>query len=156
MAVHGVSRSTRDVDLFTLATDCLAAAFWTPLTATGLEASVRTGDADDPLAGIVRVRGKGDHPVDVVVGKSAWQESVLIEAREELIEGVPLPVAGPVELILLKLYAGGPQDAWDIDQILNSPARGWLTEQVETRLAALPEDSRSLWRRIKELREGRR
>lgn len=55
-----------------------------------------------------------------------------------------MPVAGPVELILLKLYAGEPQDAWDIDQMLSSLARGSLTEQVETRLAALPEDSRSL------------
>lgn len=55
MAVHGVSRSTRDVDLFTLAQECLEAAFWKALRLTSVEARARKGDVDDPLAGVVRI-----------------------------------------------------------------------------------------------------
>ena len=68
MAVHGVSRSTRDVDVFTLAQECLEAAFWAPLRAPALEARVRKGDADDPLAGVVRLTaGRGGASEDCVV-----------------------------------------------------------------------------------------
>ena len=50
LAVHGVSRSTFDLDL--LATDraVLAPAFWTPLATRGDAVDVRVGDDDDPLA----------------------------------------------------------------------------------------------------------
>ena len=58
--------------------------------------------------------------------------------------------AGPADLMLLKLFAGGPQDAWDIDQLLDVvPA---AVPEVEASLAALPADCRSLWRRILEAR----
>ena len=154
MAVHGVSRSTRDVDVFTLAQECLEAAFWTPLRAPSLEARVRKGDADDPLAGVVRLTAVGEHPLDVVVGKSPWQAAVTAGAREALIEDVRVPVAGPVDLILLKLYAGGPQDAWDIQQLLAGPEGAALAAQVDAAVTALPPEGRSLWARIRDAERG--
>ena len=54
MAAHGVGRSTRDVDLLTLSTVGLDEAWWTPLSEAGVRVSVARGDADDPLAGVVR------------------------------------------------------------------------------------------------------
>ncbi len=150
MAVHGVSRSTRDVDLFTLAQECLEAAFWTPLRATSVEARVRKGDADDPLAGVVRITAGGEHPLDLVVGKSPWQAAVTAGAREALIEDVRVPVASPVNLILLKLYAGGPQDAWDIQQLLEGPDGAALTAQVDAAVTALAPESRRLWARVRD------
>ena len=149
MAVHGVSRSTRDVDLFTLAQECLEVGFWTPLRAASVDARVRKGDADDPLAGVVRITASDEHPLDVMVGKSPWQAGVLAGARETLIERVLVPVASRVDLILLKLYAGGPQDAWDIQQLLAAP-EGQLTAQVDAAVRALPPDGRRLWARIRD------
>ena len=154
MAVHGVSRSTRDVDVFTLAQECLEAAFWTPLRAPSLEARVRKGDADDPLAGVVRLTAGGEHPLDVVVGKSPWQAAVTAGASEALIEDVRVPVASPVDLILLKLYAAGPQDAWDIQQLLAGPDGTALTAQVDAAVTALPPEGRSLWTRIRGAERG--
>ena len=150
MAVHGVSRSTRDVDLFTTAPECLVDAFWADLGAAGIEARVRRGDDDDPLAGVVRFTRDGEHPIDLVVGKSAWQASVAANARQAHIEGVAVPVASRVELILLKLYAGGPQDAWDIEQLLAGPERKWLMTGVEAGLGALPSRCREQWMRIRD------
>jgi predicted nucleotidyltransferase len=148
LAVHGVTRSTRDLDLLTLAQDCLTDSFWRPLGASDIEATIQRGDADDPLAGVVRLTARGEHPLDLIVGRSAWQRAILERARETPIDGVPVPVAGRADVIVLKLYAGGPQDAWDITQLLEIPERAALLAEVERALPALPAESRQLWARI--------
>lgn len=50
------------------------------------------------------------------------------------------------DLVLLKLYAGGPQDAWDIDQLLDVDTT--FAREVEARIPALPEGCAALWRRV--------
>jgi predicted nucleotidyltransferase len=155
MAVHGVARSTRDLDLFTLADECLAVPFWEDLLRTGVEVDIRRGDRDDPLAGVVRLGVGGEHPLDVIVGKSAWQAGILTRARETPIEGVRVPVAARADLILLKLYAGGPHDAWDIAQLLAGPGRSGLVGEVEAALGTLPPECRSLWTRIRDAERSR-
>lgn len=58
------------------------------------------------------------------------------------------------DLVLLKLYAGGPQDAWDVHQLLD--ANPSLRGEVAGLSNALPDDCRALWRRILgERAEGR-
>lgn len=67
-----------------------------------------------------------------------------------MIDGVRVPVATVSDLILLKLYAGGPQDAWDIEQLLEIAAdRADLEARAEAQLDALPAESRRLWSRIR-------
>jgi hypothetical protein len=67
-------------------------------------------------------------------------------AEPVLLEDETWPVVGAADLILLKLFAGGPQDAWDIEQLLRmDPA---LRTAVEQHLAELPEDACSLWQRF--------
>jgi hypothetical protein len=57
-------------------------------------------------------------------------------------------VVTPADLVLLKLYAQGPQDSWDIEQLLSSVGPTGLIAAVEASLSALPEDARRLWSRI--------
>jgi hypothetical protein len=52
--------------------------------------------------------------------------------------------------VLLKLYAGGPQDAWDVQQLLAVEDRAALVSEVESRLGDLPAHAATLWRRIQE------
>jgi hypothetical protein len=52
----------------------------------------------------------------------------------------------------LKLYAAGPQDAWDIAQLLEAGDRSTLVAEIEATLPALPDDSRRLWARVVESR----
>ena len=132
MAVHGVTRSTRDLDLFTLERECLTPAYGQRLATAGIDVSIRPGDADDPLAGVVRVSVLDAPPVDVIVGKSPWQEPIVTAPVDAAIEGVSVPVARAADLILLKLYAGGPQDAWTS---LNSCPR-WSGTPPSTSLSA--------------------
>ena len=55
--------------------------------------SIRRGDAEDPLAGAVRLTGRGHAMLDIIVGRSAWQARVLERAAPREIEGVSVPVA---------------------------------------------------------------
>jgi hypothetical protein len=90
----------------------------------------------------------GAGPVDLIVGKSAWQVTIPRRARPARIGGVDLPVARAGDLILLKLYGGGPQDAWDIEQLLDVGERASLIAEVDETIASLPVESRELWHRI--------
>jgi predicted nucleotidyltransferase len=149
MAAHGVARSTFDVDLLTTDPRVLATAFWQALAGQeGVSVDVRTGDAEDPLAGIVRMAADGERKVDVVVGRTRWQDEVIGRAQPMSIQGVTLPVVTIVDLIVLKLYAGGSQDAWDIEQLLAAGDEDLIRRDVDPIVADLPEDARALWHRL--------
>lgn len=147
LAAYGVSRSTIDQDLFAVDPSCLHSTLWTDLRASGVEIEVRKGDPEDPLAGVVRFKAAGELPVDLVVGKSGWQVQILERAEQR---GGEIPVVTAAHLILLKLYAGGPQDAWDIQQLLGTEEGPRLIEEVERELVRLPARSAALWGRIRE------
>jgi hypothetical protein len=144
LAAHGVNRASVDIDLLTVDLSCLKPDLWSDLESQGIKVQVRKGDLTDPLAGVVRFGAPGETPVDVVVGKFRWQRKIL--ERAEPVDQMPFVRAA--DLILLKLYAGGPQDAWDIQQLLEVPQRTALIQEVEGNLADLPVACRAFWRKI--------
>jgi hypothetical protein len=148
LAVHGVSRATRAIDLLVADPACLEPTYWAPLDPATATVAIHPGDAEDPLAGAVRVRGPAGPPLDVLVGRGSWVAGVLDRASVHEIEGVAIPVVSRADLVLLKLYAGGPQDAWDIEQLLVEADAATLAE-VEDRVSALPAEARRLWQRIR-------
>lgn len=148
LAVHGVVRGTRDLDLLVADAACLDAGYWDAARRQGVEVEIHCGDADDPLAGAVRLRRGHEPPVDVLVGRHAWQRDLLGRARPVLVEGVEVPVVERADLILLKLYAGGPGDLWDVAALLAGPERERVAAVVEARLEALPAGCRALWARV--------
>ena len=149
LAVHGVSRSTLDLDLLTTDRTVLRSAVWEDLERTGAEVDVRIGDTSDPLAGVVRLSRPDARPVDVVVGKATWQQEIIRTAKPQTIAGVSVAVVDEVGVVLLKLYAGGPQDLWDLQQLLAaSPDRDALQDRVARRLGDLPPRGRSLWKQV--------
>jgi hypothetical protein len=148
MAVHGVSRATADMDLLTTDTAVLRPEAWATFERRGVRVRVLRGDADDPLAGTVRL-SEGPEVVDVVVGRFAWQREVIDRAAPASVAGVDMPVAGAAGIVLLKLYAGGPKDAWDVRSLLEAHADPVaLTAEVEGLLPRLDAESRRLWTRI--------
>jgi hypothetical protein len=145
MAAHGLSRSTADIDLMTTDSRVLQAAFWR----IDADVDVRRGDPSDPLEGVVRLSAPGETLVDIVVGRHDWQRRVIEQARPISFEDVTAPVVARSGLILLKLYAGGSQDAWDILQLLDTPEGVSSIADVERILPELPRDAADLWRQIK-------
>lgn len=149
LTVHGISRATFDVDLFTTDPRALDPALWASLSPAGVVADVRQGDESDPLAGVVRLVRAGQLDVDVVVGRPGWQARIPGRAVPALVGGRPIPVAIPSDLVLLKLYAGSSRDAWDVDQLLDGAQdEGALRAEVEAQLGVLPPDAVALWRAV--------
>jgi len=71
------------------------------------------------------------------------------ETVRQRVADVQVPVVDASGLVLLKLYAGGPQDRWDIEQLLDLAAdREALKALVGQRLADLPPRCRRLWMRL--------
>jgi hypothetical protein len=144
LAAHGYARYTADVDLLTMDARVLHGDFW---RGAAREVEIHIGDADDPLAGLVRWRA--DPPHDLIVGRgyamSTALDSAVLDATLEV------PIASALGLVLLKLEAGGPQDRNDI---LALAAAGealdsfdWR-ESIEKHLPHLSESARAEWQRV--------
>ena len=151
LAAHGVSRATADLDLLIVDDSCLDDRVWSSLGDTS-HVDVRRGDFEDPLAGVIRIARAREGSVDVIVGRSFWQRQLLARAETSSIGTTSLPVVRAADLILLKLYAGGPQDIWDIVRLLEVDPG--VVEEVEAHLSELPDECAGLWQRALAGRSG--
>ncbi len=142
LAARGIARSTYDIDLLTTDRRVLAPALWDGSVPEVVNVDVRRGDSDDPLGGVVRLLAPGERPVDIILGKLAWQTRAV--ARAEAMPGGP-PVILAEDLVLLKLYAGGTQDIWDIRELLRLPDAQGLIARVSEALLDQPQAMRDLW-----------
>lgn len=138
LAAHGIARATLDLDLLALDSGLLREDAWAGLEATGATVEVRRGTNDDPLAGVVRATRGEETPVDVVVGKHRFLEDVLSRRRTLLVGGRPLPFVDAADLVVLKVFAGGPQDLLDAELLLAGAEGVAIRSAVEARLPALP------------------
>lgn len=142
LAARGIARSTFDIDLLTTDSRVLDASLWQALRSEGLTVDVRRGDADDPLGGVVRIECTGERPVDIVLGRYEWQKRA-VERADRFPGAVPVVTAR--DLVLLKLYAGGSQDLWDVRELLGLPDAGRLIAEVDGDLADQPPVMRERW-----------
>ncbi len=140
-------------DLLAVDNRVLDATTWASLADSSLDVDIRRGDADHPLRGVVRITSsRSERPLDLVVGRYQWPERAI--ARAPLVtvdEDVVLPVVQARDLILLKLYAGGPQDAWDIQRLLAASKSHTLREEVEADVSVLPKRCIQLWNQVSHL-----
>jgi hypothetical protein len=149
LAVHRVARATGDLDLLTVAPESLSPATWRALREQGVEVEIRVAEPGDPLAGVVRISSGSAPPVDLVVGDRAWQRRAIERAEPRRLQGARVPIVRAADLVLLKLYAAGPQDLWDIQRLLDAaPDKESLLAAVESGLADLGESARAAWRQV--------
>lgn len=145
LAARGYVRQTADFDLMTTDPAALREETWEDLA--GIEIRVRKGDADDPLAGVVRIRSH-DSSIDVVVARYRWQQAVIERAETMDVYGVELRIPKAADLILLKLFAGGYGDLHDVARLLETGERADLVTEVSTALTEMPDDMRQRWARL--------
>jgi hypothetical protein len=56
--------------------------------------------------------------VDVFLAESAFQREILARRRQATLDGIPVWLVSPEDLILLKLLAGRPRDLADVSDVL--------------------------------------
>jgi hypothetical protein len=118
VAAWGVPRATQDLD-FAVAVgsaDPRAAAEF-------LGGHYEQGDADDPLRGVIHLAAGAPH--ESVPLRSVLFPPGIADLIFHRVEAVPLmdrtvPVVAWSVLLILKLYAGGPQDRLDAEQLLKA------------------------------------
>lgn len=141
LAVHGIARATVDLDLLAAESTVLEPRSWQGFGDPPSE--IRRGDSDDPIDGVVRFR-RDEEVVEVVVGTSTWMRQIVGRSEPRNLGGESLPVVNAADLILLKLYAAGPQDLLDVRLLLAAlPA---VAGEVDDRIGALPAEVRAAWR----------
>jgi len=145
LAMHGIARATLDSDLLVVDRVVLDPAFWGDWKADQAP-DIQRGDADDPLAGVVRLR-RDEEAVDVIVGRHAWEANALERRIPVTVEDHPLFVVDTADLIVLKLAAGGPQDVLDIRLLLAAQGEK-LRGQVQSRLSQVSQALRDAWKTL--------
>jgi hypothetical protein len=143
LAARGYVRQTRDFDLLTVDRAALDPKTWDDIRREGIRVDQRKGDAEDPLAGVVRFHA--DTLIDLVVAKYKWQDALIERAETLPVESTTLRIPRAADLILLKLFAGGPGDLHDIARLLEIGPRQRLIAQVAGALAELPDEMRTRW-----------
>ena len=121
LAAHGYVRFTEDLDLGVNTDLGTLSRVAEALRAAGFEVQVREPDGEDPLGGVVDVRGPfglvqivnygGRFPAVIDGGLAAADTVIRPGSRLRI---VPLP-----HLVALKLYAGGTKSRADIVELLS-------------------------------------
>ena len=105
----------------------------------------------DPLRGVVRIRPPNERSIDVVVGRLEMGAARHRTRRVDAVEGRHLPTVTTADLILLKLAAGGPQDAWDMTSLLEvAPEKS--SPRSKNVCPTFKNDAKELWQRIRQRR----
>lgn len=118
VAAWGVPRATHDFDF------AIALGGADPRAVTEfLGGDYEAGDADDPLQGVIRLSlgpAPASVPVQLVIFPPSFADLVFRHVESLPVMDRTIPVVSWPVLILLKLYAGGPQDLVDAQQILKA------------------------------------
>lgn len=128
MAVHHYVRETHDLDLaININPFPTLRRLEEALRTDGFEVELAYPDADDPLGGVLRIKGEDFDPIEVVNFQNPWPgardatvlaREALDEARFTLDPESPLQVVTLPYLIALKLYARGRKSQLDVVELL--------------------------------------
>jgi hypothetical protein len=116
VSAWGVPRATQDIDF--------AVAIGTEdphALATFIGGRYDSGGPDDPLRGVVRATvtvGSSSVPLQLVFLPSTFSDAIFQRVETLSIMNHRVPVVTWDMLVMLKLYAGGPQDMLDARQVL--------------------------------------
>lgn len=124
LAVHNYPRQTEDLDVAIAVAPRDLPRLADDLRARKMEVLLSLPDADDPLGGVLTCERPGAFPVQVVNfdNSPAGGFPALVRDAASLARRVsdelPLRVVSLIDLILFKLYAGGPKASMDVLELL--------------------------------------
>jgi len=124
LAAHGYARNTEDVDLAVAVPPRQLASLAESLRKEGRHVELSEADGQDPLGGVITIEAAGSLPVQIVNFDNSPTGGFPALVRDSL-QRATAPADGlcgrlpqPEDLILFKLYAGGPKSELDILELM--------------------------------------
>jgi predicted nucleotidyltransferase len=118
-AVHGMVRASLDADAVVALQVREAQALRQALVEEGYETAVRTGDADDPIPGLLEIRDRHGNRVDLLLGLRGMDPELLNRTRQVRLADATLEIVGREDFIAMKAFAGGPVDLADARAVID-------------------------------------
>jgi hypothetical protein len=142
LAFHNVVRATEDLGFLLDRSISEISNLAEQLTAEGYPAVPRKGSHGDPVAGVVVVEIRTDDGMtvcDLIFPSTPWQAKAVRDAVAFEVEGLVVHVVQALDLFLLKLNAGGPQDLLDAADLFRMQSRpdriAWKSAASKLRMA---------------------
>ena len=135
--LYGAARLTADVDVTVQLGDRATTKFVQALEKAGFRLRVRdVGDFVATTRVLPFVHARSAMPIDIVLAGPGLEELFFKRRRRRIIEGVPVPVASPEDVVVMKVLAGRGKDEDDVLAIL-AAQRKLNRDRVRKTLAAL-------------------
>jgi hypothetical protein len=112
-AVHGAVRASLDADAIVAVSIPEAQRLRSDIEASGLQAQLRMGEAQDPIAALMVITDSFGNQVDLVLGLRGMDPGLYARATPVRFSGASLQVAEREDFIAMKVFAGAPQDISD-------------------------------------------
>ena len=117
-AVHGVVRASLDADAVVTLQIREAHVLRQSLIEEGYEATVRTGDVEDPISGLLEIKDRHGNRVDLLLGLRGMDPELLNRTRQVRLAEAVLEIVGREDFIAMKAFAGGPVDLADARAVI--------------------------------------
>jgi predicted nucleotidyltransferase len=117
-AVHGVVRASLDADAVVALQIREAQALQQTLIEGGYGATLRIGDVDDPIPGLLEIKDRHGNRVDLLLGLRGMDPELLSHTRQVSLAETVLDIVGREDFIAMKVFAGGPVDLADARAVI--------------------------------------
>lgn len=124
LGAWGRARATGDLDILVLADPQESGAIIAALSAANILINHPWAEANPMAKGrVTRFRSPDypDYPLDIIYAADSQERSALERKRRHVLNGVPMWVVGPEDLMLLKLKAGRGTDFDDVISVVKNP-----------------------------------
>jgi hypothetical protein len=113
LSAHAVVRASSDVDVLLCLSHARLAKLSTLFEDAGFTTTLRRGDAEDPILGMLVLSDAYGNRVDLLGGLRGLDPKVFSRAIEVPFLNEKLRIVGREDFIAMKCFAGGPQDMAD-------------------------------------------
>ena len=117
-AVHGVVRASLDADAVVVLQVREAQDLRQALIEEGYEATLRIGDVDDPIPGLLEIKDRHGNRVDLLLGLRGMDPELLDRTLQVRLAEAVLEIVGREDFIAMKAFAGGPVELADARAVI--------------------------------------
>ncbi len=117
-AVHGVVRASLDADAVVALQIREAHVLRQSLIEEGYETTLRTGDVDDPIPGLLEIKDRHGNRVDLLLGLRGMDPELLSRTRQVRFAEAALEIVGREDFIAMEAFAGGAVDVADARAVM--------------------------------------